>query len=86
MYINAAHRNPFRRVVPASILNSGHRYYDRQKYLELVLDVADTVLGVFGFSRKHLGFTLRSKDYVEEIYREREQEILSELESLHVED
>lgn len=27
-------------------------YYDREKYLEMVLDVAETILGVFGFSAR----------------------------------
>ena len=76
LYVNAAHRNPFRRVIPASVLNNGHHYYDREKYLEMVLDVAETVLGVFGFNRKHLGFKPHSKDFLKEIYWEREQETL----------
>lgn len=83
LYVNAAHRNPFRRVIPASVLNNGHHYYDREKYLEMVLDVAETVLGVFGFNRKHLGFKPHSKDFLKEIYWEREQETLSELQSLY---
>jgi len=28
--------NPYRRVMPASMLNGGHRGYDREKYAELV--------------------------------------------------
>ena len=37
---------------------------------------------VFGF-RKHLGFKPHSKDFLKEIYWEREQETLSELQSLY---
>lgn len=85
LYVNANHTNPFRRVVPTSLLN-GHQYYDREKYLEMVLDVAETVLGIFGFDRKQLGFEPRTKSFLEEIYHEREQEIISELQSLRDED
>lgn len=52
LYVNAAHQNPFRRVVPAALLESKHVYYDKAKYVELALDVAETVLSVFGFNRK----------------------------------
>jgi DNA polymerase elongation subunit (family B) len=55
VYVNAEHKNPFRRVVPAAILDKNYRYYDRDKYVELVLDIAETILGIFGFSRKNLG-------------------------------
>jgi len=43
-------------VVPASIMNDGHRHYDEEKYVEMVLDAAETILGVFGFDRRKLGF------------------------------
>jgi DNA polymerase elongation subunit (family B) len=44
IYTNAAHRNPMRRVLPAGMLGDGGRSYDRAKYGQLLLDVADTVL------------------------------------------
>lgn len=52
LYVNASHRNPFRRVVPATFLRDGPCPYDRVKYRELVLDVAETVLNVFGFNKE----------------------------------
>lgn len=82
VYVNAEHKNPFRRVIPATIMDSGHQYYDRDKYVELVLDVAETVLSVFGFSRKQLGVGMKPKDYIEKIRIERSREIISELETL----
>lgn len=30
--LNVENRNPFTRVMPASLLDSGHRQYDRKKY------------------------------------------------------
>jgi len=50
LYVNAGHRNPYRRV--ASFPLDEHVYYDRERYVELVLDVAETILGVFGFSSR----------------------------------
>ena len=68
IYVNAEHKNPFRRVVPAATLHGGHKYYDRDKYVELILDVAETVLGVFGFNRKQFRIqahsSLTSRNYV----------------------
>jgi len=54
IYVNAEHKNPFRRVVPAAIVDGAHGYYDRDKYVELILEVAETILGVFGFNKKQL--------------------------------
>jgi len=48
----------------------------------LVLDVAETVLGVSGFSRRHLGFKVKPKNFIEELRQERSREIISELETL----
>ncbi len=83
LYVNAANRNPFRRVIPASALGNDQHYYDREKYLEMALDVAETVLGVFGFDRRQLGFRPTSKDFLTGALREREAETLLELQSLY---
>ena len=68
--------------MPADVLNGNHKYYDRDKYAELVLDVAETVLGTFGFKRKHLGVRPRAKSYLDELQFERSKERLVEIESL----
>jgi len=60
-------------------MNNGHRYYDDEKYVEMVLDVAETILGVFGFDRRKLGFQSKPKDFLEELKLEREQDYISEL-------
>lgn len=72
LYVNAAHKNPFRRVVPAAILNNSHCYYDKEKYSEMVLDVAETVLSLFGFNGEQNCFRPKSKNYLEELHCERE--------------
>ena len=50
LYVNAGHNNPYRRV--ASLPLNKHVYYDRERYVKLALDVAETILGVFGFSSR----------------------------------
>jgi len=51
IYVNAKHKNPFRRVIPADMMLL-KQYYDRERYVEMVLNVAETILGVFGFIKK----------------------------------
>jgi hypothetical protein len=45
------YKNPLCRVVPIYYTqkNNGKRNYDKEKYRELILDAAETVLGYFGF-------------------------------------
>jgi hypothetical protein len=52
------------------------------KYTEMLLDVAESILGVFGFSRIQFGFRRRTRSYMEELRGERAKEIKLELESL----
>ncbi len=56
IYVNSEHPNPLRRVMPAEMIDGGHRHYDREKYQEMLLDVAETVLAWNGFTRESLGF------------------------------
>ena len=56
--------------------------YDANKYAEMLLDVAESVLGVFGFSRTQLGFYCMPRNFLEELRGERGKEVLLELESL----
>ncbi|HDM88789.1 MAG TPA: hypothetical protein ENG65_02205 [Candidatus Bathyarchaeota archaeon] len=51
IYVNARHKNPFRRVIPADMMLR-NQYYDREKYVKMVLDAAKTILGVFGTIKK----------------------------------
>jgi DNA polymerase elongation subunit (family B) len=64
IYTNSKHKNPLCRVVPLEILQKvGEKekdskengktlnYYDKDKYREMILDAAETVLGYFGFDR-----------------------------------
>ncbi|MEM3079441.1 MAG: DNA polymerase domain-containing protein, partial [Thermoproteota archaeon] len=67
IYVNAEHRNPFRRVTPAEVLCDRNQRYDRDKYVEIILDAAETILGNFGFNRRSLGFGMKPRNFIEEL-------------------
>jgi DNA polymerase elongation subunit (family B) len=54
IYVDAGHHNPYMRVVPTELLGDGWRKYDREKYVDLVLDAAETLLAPFGFTKNKL--------------------------------
>jgi DNA polymerase elongation subunit (family B) len=47
VYTDSNHTDPLQRVVPAKLITS--EYYDKAKYLEMLLDSAEVVLAIFGF-------------------------------------
>jgi DNA polymerase elongation subunit (family B) len=56
VYTDSQHQNPLSRVVPAQFIqDSDNLYYDKEKYKEMLLDAAETVLGNFGFDRTLYG-------------------------------
>jgi DNA polymerase-2 len=50
IYTDSKHNNPLCRVTPIEDTQSLPRY-DKEKYKEMILDAAETVLGYFGFDR-----------------------------------
>ena len=57
------HNNPLCRVAPIeNILSESLPPYDKEKYREMVLDAAETVLGFFGFDRTVYGNLKRNND------------------------
>jgi hypothetical protein len=46
-----------KRISPAEFAGT----YDAEKYAEIALDVAESILGVFRFSRTQLGFKARQE-------------------------
>jgi hypothetical protein len=60
------------RVTPAKLISS-RVSYDREKYLEMLLDSAEAILSIFGFDRSVFGFD-KKKTYHwwNEIYQQRE--------------
>ena len=62
IYTDAAHSNPLRIVMPVELIEGGREQYDKEKYREMLLEAAETVLGYFGFDRMLFGVTSRSKN------------------------
>jgi DNA polymerase elongation subunit (family B) len=54
IYTDASHRNPLRRIVPLDLISEEHDY-DKEKYRDMLLEAAETVLGYFGFDRTAYG-------------------------------
>jgi DNA polymerase elongation subunit (family B) len=77
VYTESHHTDPLQRVVPAKLVSS--ECYDREKYLEMLLDSAEAVLAIFGFSRSLYGFDNNKKRYHwwNELYEQRQRDIES---------
>ncbi|MDP9289023.1 MAG: hypothetical protein M3P08_12610, partial [Thermoproteota archaeon] len=54
IYTDATHKNPLRRVKPIDLISEEHDY-DKEKYREMLLEAAETILGYFGFDRTIYG-------------------------------
>jgi DNA polymerase elongation subunit (family B) len=56
IYTDSQHQNPLNRVVTAEASDNNFGLeYDREKYKEMLLDAAETTLGIFGFDRTLYG-------------------------------
>jgi DNA polymerase elongation subunit (family B) len=87
IYTDSQHKNPLCRVVPVE--NAHHNnteeafIYDKEKYREMILDAAETVLGYFGFDRTLYGnkknTATRKWWCLEELRQEREKDIKVEM-------
>lgn len=59
IYKDSQHKNPLCRVVPVENTHQDRTEepfnYDKEKYREMILDAAETVLGYFGFDRSIYG-------------------------------
>ena len=94
IYTNSKHNNPLCRVVPLEILQKvGEKetddnekgktlnYYDKDKYREMILDAAETVLRLFGFDRTVYGMpweNRKKRKWYEELCEERTKDIQAE--------
>src|SRR5215204_2206702 len=85
IYTNSQHKNPIHRVAPIDSTYeyaSGKPDYDKEKYREMILDAAETVLGYFGFDRTIYGIkkstATRKWRWLEELRQEREKDIKAE--------
>ena len=87
IYTNSQHRNPLCRVVPLEILQKERmkrgtlNYYDKDKYREMILDAAETVLKFLGFDRtvyENPRNNRKKKKWYEELQKERTKDIQAE--------
>jgi DNA polymerase-2 len=83
IYTNSQHNNPLCRVVPLEIVKAEEPLsYDKEKYRELILDAAETVLGFFGFDRSAYSDFNKKKgrrQWYDELRDERTRDIQAEM-------
>ena len=87
IYTDSQHKNPLCRVLPVENAHQNnteeHFSYDKEKYREMILDGAETVLGYFGFDRtvyenkEKTG--ARKWRWSQELKQEREKDIRTEM-------
>lgn len=75
VHTDSKHTNPLYRITPAKLISSDK--YDKEKYLEMLLDSAEAVLSIFGFNRTMLGFDKKFKHWYDELYQQCERDIES---------
>jgi DNA polymerase elongation subunit (family B) len=87
IYTDSQHKNPLCRVTSVDNTNGSNKEeafsYDKEKYREMILDAAETVLGYFGFDRTVYGNKkntgTRKWRWLQELKQEREKEIRTEI-------
>ena len=86
IYTNSKHNNPLCRVVPIAIWNAQADFlsqYDREKYREMILDAAETILGFLGFDRTVYSSNIKKKKgrrkWYDELREERTRDIQTEM-------
>jgi DNA polymerase elongation subunit (family B) len=84
IYTDAAHKNPLRRVMPLDLISEEHDY-DKEKYREMLLEAAESILGYFDFDRTIYGDAVRKKNrkWWYEISQERGRDIETERNACH---
>jgi DNA polymerase elongation subunit (family B) len=56
IFTNVHHTNPLYRVAPRALVEeNGDFQYDKEKYRDMLLESAETILSIFGFNRKAYG-------------------------------
>ena len=76
VHTDSNHTDPLQRITPARLITT--QEYDKEKYLEMLLDSAEAVLSIFGFNRSLFGFDKKNNHHWwNEIYQQREKDIQS---------
>jgi DNA polymerase-2 len=79
IYTDSKHNNPLCRVTPIENLKSLPPY-DKEKYKEIILDAAETILGFFGFDRTvYSNFKKGRRKWFEELREQRVRDIETEV-------
>lgn len=74
VHTDSNHTDPLHRITPTNLITT--QEYDREKYLVMFLDSAETVLSVFGFNRSLFGLdNKKNHHWWNEIYQQRERDI-----------
>jgi hypothetical protein len=83
IYSDAQHSNPLCRVTPVNDTTKENLRYDKEKYREMILDAAQSVLGYFGFDRtiyEDKKNTVSKKwRWLQEVRQQREKDIKTEM-------
>lgn len=83
IYTDAQHSNPLCRVTPVKDIEKKNLRYDKEKYREMILDAAQSVLGYFGFDRSVYGdkndATPMKWKWLQELKQQREKDIKTEM-------
>jgi DNA polymerase elongation subunit (family B) len=77
IYTDSAHKNPLRRVMPLDLISEEYDY-DKEKYREMLLEAAESILGYFGFDRTLYGYRKKNRKWWYELRQERGRDIESE--------
>jgi DNA polymerase elongation subunit (family B) len=83
IYTDTQHSNPLCRVISVKGMEKESFRYDKEKYREMILDGAQSVLGYFGFNRSIYGdrkiTTPRKWRWLQESEQQREKDIRTEM-------
>ncbi len=77
IYTDSAHKNPLRRVMPVDLINEEHDY-DREKYREMLLEAAESILGYFGFDMTVYVDRKKNRKWWHELRQERRKDVETE--------
>jgi hypothetical protein len=87
IYTDSQHKNPLCRLTSVENTNGSKKEeafsYDKEKYREMILDAAETVLGYFGFDRTVYGNKkstgARKSRWLQELKQEIKKDIRTEM-------
>jgi DNA polymerase elongation subunit (family B) len=77
IYTDATHKNPLCRVMPLDLVNEDHDY-DNEKYREMLLEAAESILGYFGSDRTLYRDRKKNRKWWCELRHERRKDIETE--------